>query len=143
MYGYSQIPGTKSKKDEKLRDKSVPYFQQESGPLSPGLENNHTLKCLSGIFSNDLDIFDYVGNLPEQHFSVWLFSNPGDRILFLLKFNEARITEWKVSKIFMKPELRLNLSPEHKNFPHSDLKWKPSPLYTKFYDLKPQLRCTL
>ena len=44
-------------------------------------------------FSNNLDIYDYVGKLPEQHFSVWFFSNPGDKMLFLLKFNEARISE--------------------------------------------------
>ena len=44
--------------------------------------------------SNNLDIHDYVGKLPEQHFSEWLFSNPGDNILFLLKFIEARISEW-------------------------------------------------
>ena len=51
-----------------------------------------------GIFSNNLDIYDYVGKLPEQHFSVWKFSNPGDKILLLLKFNEARILEWNISK---------------------------------------------
>ena len=45
-------------------------------------------------FSNNLDIYDYVGKLPYQNFSVWLFSNKGDTILFLLKFNEARISEW-------------------------------------------------
>ena len=32
MYGYSQIQGTRSKKDGEQRDKSVQYFQQESGP---------------------------------------------------------------------------------------------------------------
>ena len=32
MYGYSQIQRTRLKKDGELRDKSVPYFQQESGP---------------------------------------------------------------------------------------------------------------
>ena len=32
MYGYSQIQGTRSKKDGELQDKSVQYFQQESGP---------------------------------------------------------------------------------------------------------------
>ena len=42
-------------------------------------------------FSNNLDIYDYVGKLPEQHFVVWLFSNPGDNILFLLLFNEPRV----------------------------------------------------
>ena len=47
-------------------------------------------------FSNKLDIYDYVGKLPEQHFSVWLLYNPGDKILFLLKFNEARISEWNI-----------------------------------------------
>ena len=47
-------------------------------------------------FSNNLDIYDYVGKLPEQLFTVWLFSNPGDNILFLLKFNEARISEWNL-----------------------------------------------
>ena len=49
-------------------------------------------------FSNNLDIYDYVGKLPEQHFSVWLFSNPGDKILCVLKFNEARISEWNILK---------------------------------------------
>ena len=48
-------------------------------------------------FSNNLDINDYVGKLPEQHFSVGLFSNPGDKILFLLKFTEARISEWNLT----------------------------------------------
>ena len=47
-------------------------------------------------FSNNLGIYEYVGKLPKQRFSVWLFSNPGDKILFLLKFNEARISEWNV-----------------------------------------------
>ena len=40
---------------------------------------------------------EYVGKLPEQHFSVWLFSNPGDQILFLLKLSEARASEWNLS----------------------------------------------
>ena len=47
-------------------------------------------------FSNNLDIYDYVGKLPKQHFSVGLFSNPGDQILFLLKFHEARISVWNI-----------------------------------------------
>ena len=40
-------------------------------------------------FSYNLDIYDYVEKLPEEHFSVWLFSDPRDKILFLLKLNEA------------------------------------------------------
>ena len=36
-------------------------------------QKNQLLECL-------LDIYDYVGKLPEQYYSVWLFSNPGDEI---------------------------------------------------------------
>ena len=32
----------------------------------------------------------------EQHFSVWLFSNQGDKTFFFLKFNEARISELNI-----------------------------------------------
>ena len=62
------------------------------------IENTHTFQLLILYFSNNFDIFDYVGKLPEQHITVWLFSNSnlGD-ILFLL-FNEARISEWNVGK---------------------------------------------
>ena len=49
-------------------------------------------------FSNHLDIYEYVEKLPEQHFSVWLLYNPGDKIFFLLK-NEARIWEWSVWRV--------------------------------------------
>ena len=38
---------------------------------------------LTCYFSNNLDIYDYVRKLPEQHFSVWLYSNPGDKTLFM------------------------------------------------------------
>ena len=31
--------------------------------------------------SNKRDIFGYVGKLPEQHFKVQIFSNPGDKML--------------------------------------------------------------
>ena len=51
-------------------------------------------------FSNNLDICYFVGKMPEEYFSVWLFSKPGDKILFMLKFNEARISEWNVWEHF-------------------------------------------
>ena len=59
-------------------------------------------------FPNNLDIYDYVGKLPEQQFSVWLFSNPGDKILFLLKFSEARISEWNTHPMKDIATYRLN-----------------------------------
>ena len=41
-------------------------------------------------------MYDYDGKLPEQHVSVRMFSNPGETILFLLNFSEARILEWNL-----------------------------------------------
>ena len=57
---------------------------------------------LISYFYNNLDIYDYVGKLPKLNFSVWLFSNPEDKILFLLKFNEARISKWNIYIFFLK-----------------------------------------
>ena len=48
-------------------------------------------------FFDDLEIYDYVGKLPKQHFSLFLFSNPGNKILLLWKFNKARISEWNIA----------------------------------------------
>ena len=36
-------------------------------------------------FSDNPDICVHVGKLPKQHFNVRLFSNPGDKILILVK----------------------------------------------------------
>ena len=47
--------------------------------LSPGLENNHTLKCCSGNFPTQSYV-KIVGKIPDQHLNVWLFSNPGDKV---------------------------------------------------------------
>ena len=73
----------------------VPWLSFFFGPCPPDLRLTiHSNVDL--VFFNNLDIYDYVGKLPEQHFSVCFFSNPGDKTLFLLKFNEARISEWNV-----------------------------------------------
>ena len=50
-------------------------------------------------FSMDPDIYNYVGKLPKQHFNVWLFSNPGEKILILVEIYEARVSEWNVRKL--------------------------------------------
>ena len=60
---------------------------------SPWLENYHTLKCSYSILPTTLT---YMIMFENCHFSVWLFSNPGDNIPFLLKFYEARILEWNI-----------------------------------------------
>ena len=61
--------------------------------LAHGLENNHTFKWYSGIFPT---ILTYIIMLDKCQNNVWLFSNPGDNILFSLKFHEARIPEWNL-----------------------------------------------
>jgi hypothetical protein len=33
----------------------------------------------------DPDMYNYAGKLPKQHFNVWLFSNPGEKILILVE----------------------------------------------------------
>ena len=95
MYGYSQIQGTRSKKDKELRTNLSLTFNKNLD-LVPWIGLYSYIQMLIWYFSNNLDIYDYVGKLPEQYFSVWLLSNPGDNILFLLKFHEARISEWNV-----------------------------------------------
>ena len=91
VYGFSPILGTRSRFLLNVWDIFVPWFSIFFGPCPLDLRitiySNVDLVC-----SNNLDIYDYVGKLPEQHFSVWLFSNPGDKMLFLLKFNEVRIS---------------------------------------------------
>ena len=97
MCDYSQIQGKRSKKDRKLWDKPVPYFQQESGPCP--------LDWRITIHSNvDLVFF-------QQSWHIWLcwkisrttfqcmivLQFQGTKINFLLKFNEARISEWNIT----------------------------------------------
>ena len=59
--------------------------------LSPGFDNNHIFKCWFGIFQQSWHIW-FCWKI--EHFSVWLLSNQGAKLVFLLKFNEARIPEW-------------------------------------------------
>ena len=47
-------------------------------------------------------MYNYVGKLPKQHFNVWLFSNPGEKILILVEIYEARVSEWNVRKLLKK-----------------------------------------
>ena len=50
----------------------------------------------------DPDMYNYVGKLPKQHFNVWLFSNPGEKILILVEIFEAKVSEWNVRKLLKK-----------------------------------------
>jgi hypothetical protein len=46
---------------------------------------DRSLEMLIWHFSMDPDIYNYAGKLPKQHFNVWLFSNPGEKILILVE----------------------------------------------------------
>ena len=70
-------------------------------------------------FSNNLDKYDYVGKLLEQHFCVSLFSNPWTKLLSLLKFNEARISEWNIDNFNISHGIYLQtIPPSHTIFTH-------------------------
>ena len=58
-------------------------------------------------FSNYLDINVCVGKLSEHHFNVWLSSNPGDKILFLLKFMKSGFPIYlrKLDRVLTDPPL--------------------------------------
>ena len=45
--------------------------------LVPWLWEWPYIQMLVWYFSNNLDVYDYVGKLPKQHFSVWFFTDPG------------------------------------------------------------------
>ena len=87
MKSYSQTQGSRSKKDGELLDKSVPYFQQESGPCP--------LDCKITIQSNgDLVFFQKswriwsCGKIARTTFQcmVVFASKIQSKNLFLLKF---------------------------------------------------------
>ena len=49
--------------------------------LVPSIGEQQYVDMLVKQFSNSPDIYGYVEKIPEQHFNVWLLSNPGDKIL--------------------------------------------------------------
>ena len=53
--------------------------------FSPGLENNDTLKCSSINFPGNIKYFSISAKLLEIHFNVLLFSNQGEKVLFLVE----------------------------------------------------------
>ena len=53
--------------------------------LVPWIGEQQYFEMLVRHFSIDFDIYNYVGKLPKQHFNVWLFSNPGEKILILVE----------------------------------------------------------
>ena len=63
------------------------------------------IQILIWHFYNNLDIYECVENCQKTktkiHFSVWLLSNPGDTVLFLLKYKEVRISEWNIRSFFI------------------------------------------
>ena len=64
--------------------------------FSPGLENNNTLKCWSGIFPWTLIYIIMLKNCQNNISMYGCSPIQGKRFLFLLKFYEARISEWNI-----------------------------------------------
>ena len=92
MYGYSQTQGTRSKKDGEVRDKSCPVLSTRIWTLSPGLENNQTLKSWSGIFptilkymimlencQNNISVYGCFPIQGTKFYSCWNLMKPGSQ----------------------------------------------------------------
>ena len=84
MYCYSPIQGTRLKKDGNYVTNLSPIFNKNQDVV-PWIGEGQYNKMLFCNFSKNPDICGYVGKLPEQHFNVRLFSNPGDKIQILVK----------------------------------------------------------
>ena len=95
MYSFPPIQGTRSKKMENYRTNMSPTFNQDQD-LVPWIGGQLYIEMLNLYFSNIPDICGYVEKLSEQHFNVWMCSNPGDNIFIAVNSNEARISEWNV-----------------------------------------------
>ena len=95
MYGILKSRGQGPKKMENYRTNLFRTFKKNLD-IVPWIGKNHTFKCWSGIFPKIIIYMIMLENCQKQHFSLWLFSNTGDNILFMLKFYEARISEWNV-----------------------------------------------
>ena len=95
VYGYSPIHGTRSRVLLKVQNRFVPLFSI-FWTLSPGFVNNHSFKCWSGIFPTILTYITMLGNCQKSISVYGDFPIQGTKFSFLLKFNEARISELNV-----------------------------------------------
>ena len=86
MYGYSQIQGKSSKTTGQI----CPVLSTRIWTLSPGLENNHTLKCWSDIFptiltymimlenfQNNISVYGCSPIQGTKFYSCWNLMKPG------------------------------------------------------------------
>ena len=75
-----QFRGQCPKKQENYGTNLSPTFYKNQD-LVPWIGEQPNIKMLVLHFPNNPDICGHVGKFPEPHFNVWLFSNPGDKIL--------------------------------------------------------------
>ena len=99
MWDYSQIQGTRSKKDWELQDKSVPYFQQESGPcpLDWRITIHSTVDLV--VFQQSWHTW-FCWKIARTTFQCMFVPQSRGFFLLLLKFIEARISEWNIYMSF-------------------------------------------
>ena len=60
----------------------LPHTFYKNQDLFPWICEQRHNEMLVLRFSIDFDIYGYYGKLHEQHFKVWVFSYPGENILF-------------------------------------------------------------
>ena len=69
---------------ENLGTNLSPSFDKDQD-IFPWIGGQLYIEMLIRYFSNHPDIHSYVGKLSEQSFNVQILSNPGDKIMFLVK----------------------------------------------------------
>ena len=85
-------PGDKVHKRGRTMVQICPVLSTRIWTLSSGLENKHTFKWHIWL----------CWKIVRTTFQCQCpLSNPGDKILFFLKFHEARISEWNISSLGM------------------------------------------
>ena len=79
-----QSRGQGPEKMENYGTNISPSFNKNQD-LVPWIGEQQYIEMLLLLFANNPDKCCYVGKLQEHNFSVWLFSNPRDKILILVE----------------------------------------------------------
>ena len=106
MYSYSQVQGTCSKKRCRTTGQIRPVLSTRIWTLSPRLENNHTFKCWSGIFSTILTYIIMLDNC-QNNISVYDCSPiQGTKLYFCWNF----LKPWFQSRTYKFANVSITLS---------------------------------
>ena len=96
IYSDSQIQGTRYQKIWRTTGQICPILSTRIWTLSPGLENNHTLKCWSGIFPTTWTYMLMFKNCQNQ-ISVYGFMPDFKKQIGLVALGPVLGLTWRVT----------------------------------------------